>query len=260
VVEVAADDILRASDLMADYIYVKPDDSIQNTLKLIFSENISSVLVLDKGKLKGVATLRDFATKIPWGKKPLRDVKVKDVMTRRVVFVRPEDCVAKVLDFVYHIDIRVVPVVSQQEVYGIITRAELVELFAKTVGRRYKVGDLMTFRYSKATIHDPMEKVVRKILSYGYKYIVVVRGSKVVGVITLSDILKEFYLNKAWNCDLPITELMTPNPMTSKKGDMCDIAARKIIRNRISALPVLNGKRELEGLINLKCFFKVLEV
>jgi CBS domain-containing protein len=249
---------MRASDLMVDFIYVPPENSVEDTLEIMFKHNISAVLILNEDKLDGVATLRDFVTRVPWGKKSLDDIKIKDIMTKEVLSVHPEEEIKRVIELIYYRDIRIIPVVSEQLVRGIITRKELTRLFAERLGQRYRVLDLMTYRYNTCTIHESMDEVMKKIMVYGDKYLIVLDGIEVVGVLTLSDILKHLYMVGEKKCVHTVKSIMNPNPIIGRKWHRCDNIAKLMIKHRISALPVV--EKELEGLIRLQDFFKVLEI
>ena len=65
-------------------------------MQLMAARNIGALLVLEAGKLIGIITERDFSRNVRILDKPLREVQVEEIMTRKVVFVGPnntiEDC------------------------------------------------------------------------------------------------------------------------------------------------------------------------
>jgi len=241
---------------MVDFIDVEPEESVAATLDLMLKHNISSMLVTKEKRLMGIATIRDFVSRIPWGKTPLHNLRMQDIMTKNVLFLHPEDGFKELVNLIHFRDIRTVPVVSEGAVKGIVTRKELAKVFADSIGHKYQVKDLMTYRYNTSTIHESMKDLIRKMVSLGYKYIVVLAGNEVVGVVTMSDVLIHLYSSSEEQCVHHVKDVMTVNPITAKKDDRCDKIARTIVENRLSALPVVND--ELCGLISLKCFFKIL--
>ncbi len=249
--------MVNASELMVDSVSVAPDEPVLNTIELILGKNISSVIIIDNGILKGVATLRDFIMRVPWGEKNLNEIKIRDIMTKDVLVVHPEDKIKKVFNLISSREIRVVPVVSENVVKGVIGRKEIAELFAEKLGHRYTVRDLMTYRYTSYSIHATLDEVMDKIIHYNEKSIVVLKGKEVIGIVTLSDILRHIYRLKKIDGMCPVRDIMTPNPITAQEDDKCDKIARIMIEKRISSLPVVKG--QLEGLISIKCLFKVME-
>jgi len=75
---------------------IEPNKSVYNAMQLMGARNIGALLVLEAGKLIGIITERDFSRNVRILDKPLRDVQVEEIMTRKVVFVGPdntiEDC------------------------------------------------------------------------------------------------------------------------------------------------------------------------
>ncbi len=88
----------------------------------------------------------------------------------------------------------------------------------------------------------------------------VVKGGKLVGIVTLSDLLK--VVNRSdgvhtYDVDLPIERVMTKNPVSVAIDDSLEVAARLMIRRRISGLPVLQGGR-VRGVITESDLFRAL--
>jgi CBS domain-containing protein len=252
------DSVLTASNIMVDFISVTPMTSVYDALKLMFGAKSRVVIVLCEGKLAGIATTYDFVTKVPWGRLPLENLKVKDIMTQNASFVHPEDDLKHVVDLIYHRDIRFAPVVVEEEVVGLISRRELARIFAERFGAWYRVGDLMTYRYTTATIHESLGDVYRKMVYFLDKYVIILSGEAPVGVITPWDILQHLYQTQETSCEHHLREVMTHKPFIVKANDKCDKVAKAMIDKDITGAPV--AEEQLGGLIRFKCFLKVLDV
>lgn len=87
----------------------------------------------------------------------------------------------------------------------------------------------------------------------------VVENGALVGIVTLSDLLK--VVNRSdgvrSGVDLPIERVMTRNPVTVTTDDPLEVAARIMIRLRISGLPVLRGGR-VQGVITESDLFRAM--
>jgi acetoin utilization protein AcuB len=87
----------------------------------------------------------------------------------------------------------------------------------------------------------------------------VVEGGALVGIVTLSDLLK--VVNRSdgvpSGVDLPIERVMTKNPITVTTDDPLEVAARIMIRMRVSGLPVLLGGR-VQGVITESDLFRAM--
>ena len=134
----------------------------------------------------------------------------------------------------------------------------LGRLFADRFGKKYNAGDLMTYRYTANSIHDSLSEFFRKIKVYGDKYIIILAGENVVGVVTPTDILKHLLKKKVIDIKTSIADIMTPKPYTAKTTDRCDKIAKTMIKQDISGVPIVEER--LEGLITFNSFLQFLEV
>ncbi|MCX6694730.1 MAG: CBS domain-containing protein [Candidatus Altiarchaeota archaeon] len=105
---------------MADFLQVTPQTSVRDTLKLMFKDNRLRVIVVEEGRLAGIVSTHDLVKRVLWKGKPLDTVEIKDVMTRKVSFVTPQDDIRHIANLLYHTGIRCVPVVSEGAVVGIV--------------------------------------------------------------------------------------------------------------------------------------------
>ena len=103
------------------------DASVYQALELMAGKNIGAVLVMDGGSLVGILSERDYARKVDLQGKSCQDTTVEEIMTRRVVFVYPEqtdqDCMALMTDK----RVRHLPVMESDEVVGVISIGDVVK-------------------------------------------------------------------------------------------------------------------------------------
>ena len=113
-------------DIMTeDVATVAPDTPIENAARLLFSQSISGMPVVDDdGKLVGVVTEFDIIAK--------EGATVGDIMSTDVVTVGEETDAETVAQILTSRRVRRVPVVRDGAVVGIVSRSDLVRLFALT--------------------------------------------------------------------------------------------------------------------------------
>ncbi|WP_295623641.1 CBS domain-containing protein [uncultured Nitrosomonas sp.] len=106
---------------------VSPEVSIIDAMQQMSTNNIGALLVMDGGKLVGILTERDFSRKSYLLNKPLKDVRVNELMTRQVAYVSLDytnkDCMALVTEM----RIRHLPVLEGDRVIGLISIGDLVK-------------------------------------------------------------------------------------------------------------------------------------
>jgi len=251
---------LKASDLMVGCLQVSSQTSVADALELMLKNKSHRIIILSDGRLEGIATTYDFVSKIQWGSKPLNAMEVGDIMTRDVLFITPEDDLRHIVDLLFFRGIRFAPVVAEGVVKGIISRRELGRIFAENFGHKYRASDLMSYRYTTSTMHDSLRDFFKKMRVYDDKYIIILSGEEVVGVVTPTDVLNYLHNLEDVNLTKPyhIRNIMTKKPFTAVMSDKCDKLAKTMIERNISGVPIIDKK--LEGLIRYTSFLQFLEV
>lgn len=106
---------------------IAPDKSVYDAMQLMAARNIGALMVLEAGKPVGIVTERDFSRKTYMLDKSAKNIPVKEIMTRQVVYVRPdhsnEDCMALMTEK----RVRHLPVLENNQVIGIISIGDLVK-------------------------------------------------------------------------------------------------------------------------------------
>lgn len=104
---------------------VHPDTSVTECVRMMNSENIGAVLVMEDDKLTGMFTERDALNKVlAAGIDPV-STKVSEVMTRDPYFVDPSTTVEEAMSVVTHRRIRHLPIVHNGKLVGLISSGDL---------------------------------------------------------------------------------------------------------------------------------------
>jgi len=72
-------------------------------------------------------TERDFSRNVRILDKPLRDVQVEEIMTRKVVFVSPDNTIEDCMRLVTKMRIRHLPVMENDQIIGMISIGDLIK-------------------------------------------------------------------------------------------------------------------------------------
>ncbi len=106
---------------------VGPDTMIYDALKLMAEKEIGALLVLDGGKLVGIMSERDYARKVILKGKSSLETPVREIMTPKVFFVRPQQSVEECMALMTDKHIRHLPVMDGDKVVGVISIGDLVK-------------------------------------------------------------------------------------------------------------------------------------
>lgn len=109
-------------------VSVAPDETVYNTLSLMAQHDIGAVLVVDQGKLTGIFTERDYARKVALHGKASREMPVREIMTEKVFFVKPDCTTEEAMALMTDKRCRHLPVLdTAQKVIGIVSIGDLVK-------------------------------------------------------------------------------------------------------------------------------------
>ncbi len=110
-----------------EVLSIEPDKSVYDAMQLMTTRNIGALLVLKAGKLIGIITERDFSRNAKILDKPLRDVRVEEIMSSQVVHVSPDDTTENCMRLITKMRVRHLPVMENHQIIGIISIGDLVK-------------------------------------------------------------------------------------------------------------------------------------
>jgi CBS domain-containing protein len=109
-------------------VTVGPDDTVFTALTLLAQFDIGALLVLERGKLVGIFSERDYARKIVLKGKASKDTPVREIMSEKVSCVTLAQTVEECMALMTERHVRHLPVLGpHQDVLGIISIGDLVK-------------------------------------------------------------------------------------------------------------------------------------
>lgn len=106
---------------------VSPEFSVFDALKMMAEKNVGALLVMDEGKLRGILSERDYARKVILLGKSSHDLKVREIMSDKVVCVGPDQTVDECMALMSGKRIRHLPVLESGKVIGVLSVGDLVK-------------------------------------------------------------------------------------------------------------------------------------
>jgi predicted transcriptional regulator len=116
-----------------------------------------------------------------------KERKCKDVMTKGVLFAKPDDYVLKVSEVMVRHAISQMPVIDRNVVVGTITEEGIIRNLSPDIANE-KVRKIM--RQPLPTVSEDTNVNVIHPLLEKHQGVLVARGREIVGIITRSDLLK----------------------------------------------------------------------
>lgn len=108
-------------------ISVAPSSTVLDALKVMAEKEIGAVIVIEDGHLVGIFSERDYARKVVLQGKASKDTPVREIMTEKVVCVRPEQTIEDCMGLMTDKRIRHLPVLDHKKVIGVISIGDVVK-------------------------------------------------------------------------------------------------------------------------------------
>ena len=118
-------ELLRAKE--REIWSVRPDSSVLEALNLMADKNVGALLVFEEEKLVGIFSERDYARKVILKGKASKDTTVKEIMSSKVLYVKPEQTVEDCMELMTDKRIRHLPVLEEDQVIGVISIGDVVK-------------------------------------------------------------------------------------------------------------------------------------
>jgi len=106
---------------------ISPHATVFAALKMMAEYDIGALVVAEGARLSGIFSERDYARKVILVGKSSKDTAVREVMTERVLCVRPEQTVEECMALMTDKRVRHLPVVQEERVIGVISIGDVVK-------------------------------------------------------------------------------------------------------------------------------------
>lgn len=106
---------------------IEPRQTAFKALETMAQKNVGALLVVDRGKLVGIFSERDYARKVILKGKSSRETTVGELMTRDVFYADPEDTLQESMALMTAKHIRHMPVLKDNNLIGMVTLGDVVK-------------------------------------------------------------------------------------------------------------------------------------
>lgn len=118
-------DILRIKG--HDVWSTTPDATVYQALQTMAEKNVGALVVLGADTVVGIISERDYARKVILHGRSSREIRVSEIMTSEVYYVRPdqniEDCMALMTDK----RVRHLPALENDQLVGVVSIGDVVK-------------------------------------------------------------------------------------------------------------------------------------
>jgi len=106
---------------------IEPRETAFKALETMAQRNVGALLVIDKGKLVGIFSERDYARKVILKGKSSKETTVGELMTPDVFYASPENTLQETMALMTAKHIRHMPVLKDGRLIGMVTLGDVVK-------------------------------------------------------------------------------------------------------------------------------------
>lgn len=140
---------MQVSEIMSkDLVTVGPEYNVADVASLMRSKRIGSVIVLEDDRVLGILTERDILGVVGSGEDP-KNVAAHEALTDDLVTIGPDAPVEAAAQEMVRAGVRHLPVISEQDLIGIVSMRDLVRWSVRGVAES---SDLPHIELSKQVL------------------------------------------------------------------------------------------------------------
>jgi CBS domain-containing protein len=168
-------------------------------------------------------------------------MRASDIMTNNVFTLSSDDTIAEALHIMHNRMINQIPILDKYKNYqGMVFAKDILNANIMSSSK------LKNFIITTAVLIpiDNIKKCTHLIVTTGNRALPVVEDSKLVGIVSKTDLIGKAHFGNA-----PVDNVMVGEIVTEEDTPL-DRALAKMRRHNISRLPVINSRGALKGVIN----------
>ncbi|MDD4748348.1 MAG: CBS domain-containing protein [Methanosarcinaceae archaeon] len=273
---------MNIADIMSSPVYaLNTDEPVSHARNLMLKHKISTLLVLDEGKMVGIVTKSDLTNRLAqaeplWRRRPIDQIPIKLLMTESVITIYPEASISQAATLMLENNVHNIPVMKN-DVVGIITRTDIVRYVAEqSEDMDIKVSKLMTEDVIFVHRHHTINHIIDEMNKNEIERVIVKNDlGKAVGIVSKRELAFNQVTDNEGKLSVKNIKLARkPSPGAQKiyryvkevpllaedimisQVPLLDLeesvkeAAKKMIQKNLTALPVTNEEEEIVGIIS----------
>jgi CBS domain-containing protein len=106
---------------------IEPGAVVFDAIRMMADKGVGALPVVEAGKLVGIVSERDYARKVILQGRSSRDTPVRDIMTKQVLCVGPEETINVAMALMTERHIRHLPILDGGKLVGIVSIGDVVK-------------------------------------------------------------------------------------------------------------------------------------
>jgi CBS domain-containing protein len=106
---------------------IEPAATVYEAVKLMADKNVGALVVVERGKVVGIVSERDYARKVVLLARSSKDTPLRDIMSSPVLYVNPEQTTEQCMALMTENRLRHLPVMDGDQLVGLVSIGDLVK-------------------------------------------------------------------------------------------------------------------------------------
>ncbi|MCL5996776.1 MAG: CBS domain-containing protein [Chloroflexi bacterium] len=135
---------------------IHPGSTVYEALQAMAEKNVGALLVIEDDRLVGIFSERDYARKVILAGRSSLNTAVKEIMSDRIIFVRPEQTIDECMALMTQNRVRHLPVLDGSKLIGVISIGDVVkEIIAD---QTLEIQQLENYILGRGYVADPLQR------------------------------------------------------------------------------------------------------
>lgn len=258
---------MQVKNIMSeDLITIDKDQNVCDGLRLMKKHKISRLPVINTNKnnekeLVGITSEKDIAIKLgssKYGNLPPSHFHISTVMIKDIITVDTDKDLAESANLILEFNIGALPVMSNDEMVGIVSKSDFVDTCKGKAYERILVEEAMSTDIIAVSNEDRLMHARRIILESKIGRLLINENDELAGILTSKDIARAMTSfrkhvpqnhQQAQIKNLLVDEVMSTNVKTiSEKSTVADVA-NAMLETGFNGYPVVNEEDQVVGII-----------
>ena len=267
--------IMKIKNIMSENVVsIDKNLNICDCLRMMYKDNLSRIPVTstneNKKVLVGIISEKDIANKLgsaKYGNMAPSHFHVSTVMVKDLITVDEDDDVTEVAKILIDKNIGAIPVLSDGEMVGIVTKSDFIYLCKAKAYEKISVKDIMTTDIISISADDRLVHARKVIMDSGVGRLLLTEDNELAGIITSKDIAKAFVSFRKHTPDKyqasQIKELIAGDYMSTNVETISQYAtvpqlADAMLETGYNGYPVVDDEDQIIGIVTQSDLLKLI--
>jgi CBS domain-containing protein len=267
--------IMKIKNIMSENVVsIDKNLNICDCLRMMYKDNLSRIPVTstneNKKVLVGIISEKDIANKLgsaKYGNMAPSHFHVSTVMVKDLITVDEDDDLTDVAKILIDKNIGAIPVLSDGEMVGIVTKSDFIYLCKAKAYEKISVKDIMTTDIISISADDRLVHARKVIMDSGVGRLLLTEDNELAGIITSKDIAKAFVSFRKHTPDkyqasqikeLVAGDYMSTNVETISQDATVPELADAMLETGYNGYPVVDDDDQIIGIVTQSDLLKLI--